>query len=300
MPRIDLLGRTIEIHEHGHGQPVVALHCSGSTGAQWRSLSAQLGEHYHVLAPDLLGYGGSSPWLSRAQFCLAQEAAVVRSLIGRQGEPVHLVGHSYGGAVALHIARTRPELLRSLTLIEPSAFHLLRGGDAIDAAALCEIVAVAADVDRSLAARDIAGGFGRFVDYWSGPGSWSAIDAEKRAAFAPQLAKVALEFHALFSEPAELDDVRGISLPVMVLQGGCTRLPSRCVVHRLRDALPSADFKFVQGAGHMLPVTHRDEVNRHIAAHLDAYAVQPGRSTWKPCNPPQCNPQRQATATQSA
>ena len=122
-------------------EPVVLIHCSGSSGAQWRALAASLSDRYHVLAPDLIGYGGSAPWASRAEFCLAQEAALIRSLIGRLQRPVHLVGHSYGGAVALHIARTRPELLRSLTLVEPSAFHLLRGGDAIDMAGLEEIMA---------------------------------------------------------------------------------------------------------------------------------------------------------------
>ena len=294
--RMEILGMSIEVSQQGRGDPVVLLHCSGSSGAQWRSLAAKLGKRYHVAAPDLLGYGGSSSWTaSRAQFCLAQEAAIVRSLIGRLGRPAHLVGHSYGGAVALHIARTRPDLLKSLTLVEPSAFHLLRGGDAIDAAALREIMNVAAEVDVALACGDAVGGFGRFVDYWSGPGSWAGMTAEKRAACAPQLAKVALEFHALFTEPAELEDVRGIALPTLILQGGCTKLPSRCVVSRLRGALPEADFKIVQGAGHMLPVTHRDEVNRHVAAHIDGNAIQTRRSTWKPCNP-----QEQANATQSA
>jgi pimeloyl-ACP methyl ester carboxylesterase len=248
--------------------PVVLLHCSGSSGAQWRALAAQLGARHRVAAPDLIGYGSRAPWRG-GEFSLAREAAAVRSLLGRLGEPAHLVGHSYGGTVALHIARTRPELLGSLTLIEPSAFHLLRNGDATDAAALREIMAVAADAGAALAAGDHGDGFGRFVDYWSGPGSWTGMPAEKRAAFAPQLAKVALDFHAIFSEPAELEDVRDIALPTLVLQGGCTKLPSRRVCERLRRAMPEARFEIVPGAGHMLPLTHREPVNALIAAHIE-------------------------------
>src|SRR5215510_8252736 len=131
--------------------PIVLLHCSGSTGAQWRALAAELGDRYRVLTPDLIGYGAAAPWSGRGQFRLADEAAPVRSVIGRVAEPVHLVGHSYGGAVALHIARTRPELLRSLTLIEPSAFHLLRNGDANDLAAWREITGVATHACVALA-----------------------------------------------------------------------------------------------------------------------------------------------------
>ena len=248
--------------------PVVLLHCSGSSGAQWRALAAHLGARHRVAAPDLIGYGSSAPWQG-GEFSLAREAAAVRSLLGRLGEPAHLVGHSYGGTVALHIARTRPELLSSLTLVEPSAFHLLRNGDATDAAALREIMAVADGASVALAAGDHGGGFGRFVDYWSGPGSWTGMPAEKRAAFAPLLAKVALDFHAIFSEPAELEDVRDIALPTLVLQGGSTKLPSRRVCERLRRAMPEACFEIVPGAGHMLPITHREPVNALIAAHIE-------------------------------
>jgi pimeloyl-ACP methyl ester carboxylesterase len=245
-------------------EKMVVLHCSGSSGAQWRALAAKLAGRYEVITPDLYGYGAGAPWAGRGDFSLAQEAAPIRSSLGRLGEPVHLVGHSYGGAVALHIARTRPEHVRSLALIEPSAFHLLRGGDAVDLAALAEITAVAAQATTALAGGDYLGGFGRFVDYWSGPGSWAAMPAERRVAFAPQLAKVALDFHALLDEPAELEDVQDIAVPTLLVQGGCTTLPSRCVCKRLREALPAAQFRVVQGAGHMLPVTHRDQVNSLI------------------------------------
>ncbi|HEU4644278.1 MAG TPA: alpha/beta hydrolase [Burkholderiales bacterium] len=251
-------------------EPIVLLHCSGSSGAQWRTLAPLLGARYRVMTPDLIGYGAAAPWSGRGGFSLAQEAAAVRSLLGRLDEPAHLVGHSYGGAVALHIARTCPERVRSLTLVEPSAFHLLRNGDATDLAALREIMAVAADASAALAIGDYGGGFGRFVDYWSGPGSWAEMAPEKRTAFAPQLAKVVLDFHALLSEPAELEDVCDITLPTLLVQGGCTTLPSRCVSARLRMALPEATFRVVQGAGHMLPVTHRDQVNALIADHVQA------------------------------
>jgi pimeloyl-ACP methyl ester carboxylesterase len=205
-------------------ETIVLLHCSGSSGAQWRALASRLDGRYRVIAPDLIGYGAAAGWSGRGRFSLACEAAAVRSLIGRVREPVHLVGHSYGGAVALHLARTRPDLLKSLALLEPSAFHLLRNGDATDAAALREITAVAADARAALAVGDTAA----------------------------------------------LEDVCDIALRTLLVQGGCTELPSRCVCARLRTALPEATFRVVQGAGHMLPITHRDQVNALIESHLDA------------------------------
>ena len=229
------------------------LHCSGSTGAQWRSLAAELGPRYHAIAPDL----ASAPSL----------AAVAEPLFRGLGAPVHLVGHTYGGAVALHMARKRPRLFRSLTLIEPSAFHLLSGD------ARAEIAAVAARVKFDLARADTVRGYGRFVDYWSGPGAWAAMPEAKRAALAPQLGKVALEFDALLNEPAGLDDFRDLGIPTLLVQGGDTKLPSRTICQRLLAAVPAIRFELVPGAGHMLPLTHREAVNALVAEHIDSQST---------------------------
>jgi pimeloyl-ACP methyl ester carboxylesterase len=285
MPRIEINGGTVEVLDHGEGEPVVALHCSGSSGAQWRALAAKLGAQRRLLAPDLVGYGGSSPWQGRGAFGLADEAEAAGSLLGGLGGPAHLVGHSYGGAVALHLARTRPELLASLTLIEPTAFQLLRTGDPADRAALDEIVAVAGELKEALAAGDYRGGYGRFVDFWSGPGSWAGMPAHKQAAFAPRLAKVVLDFHAIFSDPSGPEALGGVALPILLLQGAGTVPASRRICARLRAALPGAAFAIIDGAGHMLPITHRDEVDRHIVAHIEANAVQTRRPRWKACSP---------------
>jgi pimeloyl-ACP methyl ester carboxylesterase len=225
-----------------------------------------------VIAPDLYGYGGTASWSGRGAFSLEHETAIVRALLDRFDEPAHLVGHSYGGAVALHVARTRGEQLRSLTLIEPVAFHLLRAGDEIDAAALGEITQIAEEVAGSLACGDYVGGFGRFVDYWSGPGAWTGLPAAKRAVLAGRLAKVALDFHATIQEPTHLEDFRRIVVPALLVKGACTALPTQRICMRLARTLQSISMKTIAGAGHMSPLTHRDEVNDLIVAHVDSNA----------------------------
>ena len=217
-------------------ETTVLLHCTGSSGGQWRALLSNLG--HAALAPDLSSCG-----------TLAGEAAALRI-----AEPVHLVGHSYGGAVALHIARTRPEMVKTLTLVEPSAFHLLEDGEA-----LREITAVADDARAALAAGDHSGGYGRFVEYWTGL---------KRETPAPPLANVVRDFDALFGDPGRLDDIRAIGARTLLIQGTHTKLPSRTLCARLRVALPQATFRTVEGAGHMSPITHREAVNTLITTFL--------------------------------
>lgn len=267
MPSFDLLGAQVEYLEQGHGEPVVLLHSSASSSAQWRALIGRLSERYRVIAPDLHGYGGTSTWAGRGPFRLEHEAKIVAALIGRAGAPAHLVGHSFGGAVALHVARTRPDLLASLTVIEPVAFHLLRQHDTV---ALVEIMTVADSVVNALACGDYFAGIGRFLDYWSGPGAWDAIPAEKRAGFAVRLAKVALDFEATLNEPATLAEFRDMTVPTLVMQGTRSPRPTQSICELLMQALPDAKSAAIEGAGHLAPVTHRDRVNDLIAMRLEA------------------------------
>jgi pimeloyl-ACP methyl ester carboxylesterase len=270
MPNIDISGGQIEYLEQGRGEPVVLLHSSASSSAQWRGLAERLSERYRVIAPDLHGYGGTSTWAGRGAFRLEHEAKLVSALLGRLGGPAHLVGHSFGGAVALHLARTRPDLLISLTVIEPVAFHLLRHQDVVS---FVEILGVAHGVANALACGDYFDGAARFVDYWSGPGAWESMRPEKRPGLAACLAKIALDFEATLNEPASLNEFAALALPTLVVQGECSPRPTRRICELLAQVLPDAELITIEGAGHMAPITHRDAINALIARHLSASPV---------------------------
>lgn len=259
---------------------VVLLHGSASSGAQWRALAGRLEPGRRVIAPDLYGYGAAAPWSGRGPFRLWHEAESVLAQIERLDGPVHLVGHSYGGTVALSIARRRRDLVRSLALIEPVAFHLLRHGDAADAAALVEIRRVAAQMERALACGDYENGCGNFVDYWNGEGTWEQMPAARREALVPRLAKIVLDFHATINEDAAPADLRNMAVPTLLLQGAATVQPIRRICRLVADALPAARFETIAGAGHMLPLTHRDEVNDAVVAHIEENTFQRGRKPW--------------------
>jgi pimeloyl-ACP methyl ester carboxylesterase len=64
-----------------------------------------------------------------------------------------------------------------------------------------------------------------------------------------------------------------ITAPTLLMQGSATALPTRRICDRLARTLPGASTTTIRGAGHMSPLTHRDEVNDLIVAHLDANAV---------------------------
>jgi pimeloyl-ACP methyl ester carboxylesterase len=275
MPAVELNGTRLEYTDCGRGEPVIALHCSGSSGGQWRRLTDALDGRFRVLAPDLHGCGRTAPWPGHRPITFADEAQIVGALLQACGGAAHLVGHSFGGAVALHAARLHTPHVRSLALIEPVAFHLLRDGDDRDAAALREISDVADMVTRAVASGDYLAGFGRFVDYWSGPGAWAAVPAAKHAAMAGSLGTVALNFWAGLNEPTRAGHFAGVDVPTLVVAGERSPFAGRRVSGRVAQVLPNARLVTLHGAGHMAPVTHADAVNDLIRAHLDAYVGSP-------------------------
>ena len=130
--------------------PVIALHCSGGGAAQWRQLADALDSRYELVAPEHYGCESVGPWSGERAFTLADEAVRTIGIIDRLDCKVHLVGHSYGGGVALRAAVERPNRIASLTLYEPSAFHLLKAMGARGAAALAEIQAIATQVGEAV------------------------------------------------------------------------------------------------------------------------------------------------------
>ena len=269
MPTLHIGGAPVEFVDQGRGEPVVLLHSSGSSAAQWRALVERLSCNFRVLAPDLYGYGATGAWPMRAPFSLEDEARIVHELLECCGGSAHLVGHSYGGAVALHVAREHPDRARSLAVIEPVSFHLLRDGDEADYAALAEIACIAGAVERALDRGDYECGFGCFVDYWSGAGAWAAIPAAKRSAIAARLPKVALDFRATIHHHARPRDLRRLAVPALVIQGGLSPRPTHRICARLAEALPRVQVATVRDAGHMCPLTHREETNALLVAFLE-------------------------------
>src|SRR5262249_23875994 len=131
---------------------VVLVPCSAGSTRQWDALAAQLAGFLPVPL-DLWGHGNQKRWHGASPLSLGEEAAAIHQACP-DGAPFHLVGHSYGGGVALRFALNHPERLRSLTLVEPSSFHILRAAEGSDARLLHEIRAVADAVNHGVICGD--------------------------------------------------------------------------------------------------------------------------------------------------
>ena len=246
----------------------IALHCSGSGASQWHSLVQALGPGYELLTPEHYGCESSGPWTGEHAFTLADDAARPIALIDETEEKVHLVGHSYGGGVALYVALNRPNKIATLTLYEPSAFHLLRQMGEAGAKAFAEISAIARHLSQCVIIGDYRAGIADFIDYWNFPGAWKAIRPAAQNALIRWAPKGPLDFHALFEDPTPARAYRVLNFPVLIVRGEHAPLPTRVISERLLELLPHGRLKIVAGAGHMGPLTHASEVSRLIVQHI--------------------------------
>ena len=247
---------------------VIALHCSGSGAAQWRKLGEALGSRHAFAAPEHYGCDSTGPWSGERAFTLADEAAKTVGIIDASRGKVHLVGHSYGGGVALRAAVERPERIASLTLYEPSAFHLLKMMGSYGAHALAEIVAISKRTADGVSCGDYRGAAASFVDYWGGRGAWEALRPSVQDALTRWAPKAPLDFRALLDERTPASAYTGLHVPALIMRGQHAPIPTRAIAERLPMLLPEARLAIVEGAGHMGPLTHADKVNAAIVRHI--------------------------------
>jgi pimeloyl-ACP methyl ester carboxylesterase len=260
-------------------QAVIALHCSGAGAGQWRQLGEALDPRHTLIAPEHYGCESVGAWSGARAFTLADEAAVTVDLIDRADGKVHLVGHSYGGGVALRAAIERPDRIASLTLYEPSAFHLLNTVGARGAAAFAEITALRARIDQGVITGDYLGAASSFVDYWAGAGAWSALRPAVQATLTRWIPKASLDFRALIEEPTPASAYGDLLFPTLIMRGEHALAPSRLIAEILETLLPDADLMVVAGAGHMGPLTHAAQVNAVITRHIEQSEVESGHTS---------------------
>jgi len=257
----------IDYGDEGSGPTVVLIHSSVSGNRQWRALSAALSDRYQVLSPNLFGYGETTAWPGTTPQPLYAPAMLVATLCEELAGPIHLVGHSFGGAVALKAAELLGERLGRLVLLEPNPFHLL--AQAGRTRALREALALRDHVKCFGALGDWPRAAQRFADYWLGDGAWAAMPEKRRAAFATALPPNVHEWDALMSEETPAEAWRDLGAGTLLVCDPHTRLPTREIADILARACPRWTLHTLCSAGHMAPLTRPELVNPLVCEFID-------------------------------
>jgi pimeloyl-ACP methyl ester carboxylesterase len=256
-------GGTVKIVEQGAGPPVVFLHSGVGSAGEWRGVFSLWPEGHRLIAVDAWR-DGTGPGVPGRR-TLDDFADQVHAVVEHVGEPVHLIGFSWGGATGLHVAVTAPAVLASLAVIEPEAYSLLKAGDGPAFAVICSL--------RDHWRAHVRAGrwyeaFQEFVDFYHGPGSFASWPAARRDAFLDgQRARGDL-WDVLFDAPITAGALAPVTMPVHVVEGSATSVVDRAICAVVLGNLRCAEHTVIEGAGHMMPLTHAAELSRALVRHL--------------------------------
>ena len=227
----------------------------------------RLSDRFRLIAPDLYGHGHTPPWPDHRGMYVDDEVDLLQPVLLLAGDRFHLIGHSWGGAIALKAAiRHLPRLL-SLVLFEPALWSLLIADDPCSVPAR-DIAANQNETQRLIDGGDYAGAGEYFIDYWIGPGTWKGMTEARRSAFATGMAAASPEWHASFHEATPLAAFAAVDVPALLLSGTKSTAPARAITRLLSSVLPHSKILELEGIGHMGPVTHPEVVNSAIETFL--------------------------------
>lgn len=252
---------TAELYQiTGQGEPLLMLHSSMSSKKQWTGLAERLSADFQCIALDLIGYGAAALVSDQSGYSLQSEIDHIDHLLGEIGiapsTPVHLVGHSFGGACALYWAHQNRARVKSLHLFEPVAFHLLDH----DNEGWQEIAGVVQTLEDYMAQGEQTAACTRFINYWSGDGAFESFPPHIQQAMTTQVPKVILDFVGIRNCDLSLSDYADFTFPLSLIKGSRSPVASRSVAVALKEALPAIDLS-IADCGHMGPITHSQQIN---------------------------------------
>jgi pimeloyl-ACP methyl ester carboxylesterase len=263
-PRI--AGLATHVERLGAGvRRALFIHCTMGRAASWAGVQAALLDKLAMTAFDRPGHGKSARWRGAggARGLHDITTQIAGSLIDKRAD---VIGHSYGGTVALRLAMERPDKVRALVLIEPVLLAAARESAGFDA-----YLATIAGVEAALAAGDRHAAAARFNDMVSPEAPWSGLPERTREGLAALIHLIVEEAAVLTEDGAGLlapGRLEALRQPVLLIEGSLSPPLLRQVNAVLAARLGQVTRVVVAGAGHMLPVTHPDSVAAEIAAFL--------------------------------
>ncbi len=256
---------SIEYDESGDGPTIVLVPGSCSTGAAWRSIIAQWENGFRCVTTSLLGYGGTAERRAIFDTDIAHEAEMLEAVIRRASCAVHLVGHSFGGLVALAVALRNRVPLRSLTIIEAPAAELLRyDGEHQHYRAFRAMTSAYFAAFRAGEREAI----GAMIDFYGGAGTFAAWPQRVRSYAVATTAVNILDWAGAYGFEMTPASLATIDVPTLVLWGGASHPAVRRANELLGECINKASAVTIAGAAHFMISTHAEEVAWAIAHHV--------------------------------
>lgn len=255
-------GGDLSYTDLGSGDPLLLVHGTGAYSAIWGQTSGQLSDGHRVISYDRRGFGASQGIRAGHLHEHARDAAALLEHL--DAAPAVVVGWSGGGALALDLAASRPELVSSLVLIEP-AVSLVLAPSAGTVRMSCQMQyqrRIRRDKNAAAAAMY------RWANgYSTGGNAFDRLPAEEQDGMLAHSNSTLLEMDQLMRPFPSSKAIASIGCPVTCVQGSLSDPVFPRAIRRLRRHLPQIKVVEIEGGAHML---HRDRPHEWVRAVLDA------------------------------
>lgn len=226
----------------GRGSPLVLVHGFGVSGHVWQRVLPYLAQQHRVFVVDLPGYGRSTYRETRTAWRLHEMAPLLAVWLQHiHLSSVHLVGHSMGGAIAIHLAAHFPTLVKSLTLVDAAGIPFRSTFPALVTHSAHSFVQPGNGRYPLALIRDVLRP--RLRLFWQG--AVQMVDCDFRA------------------------EIATLTLPVLIIWGEQDILVPISLGYELRDALPHALFVSIPNSGHRPMLAHPALLSGVVLAFLE-------------------------------
>lgn len=285
MPAHQIDGYSFDYVEQGAGEPVVLVHGSVSDRRTWARPLATLSEGHRVIAYSRRYHWPNTPIAEGADYSMVEHVDDLEAwLPALDAAPAHLVGHSYGGYVCLLLAIRRPDLVKSLVLMEPPVLRLftsdppkphelLRALITRPRTGLAILKLGATGLGPATAAfkrGDIDKGvhiFGRAV---LGPEAFEAMSEERMQQVHDNT--IAAEFLGSGFAPLVADEVRAVKAPTLLVTGEKSPAIFHRFIERLAELLPDNKRAEVPNASHNIHEDNAEAFETAVLSFLRKHA----------------------------
>jgi len=264
----------IDYDECGTGPTVVLVPGSCSTGSAWRPVVTRLEKNFRCVTTSLLGYGGTAERRSARNADISLEAEIVEAVIQHASGSVHLVGHSFGGLVALAVALRRKTDLLSLTVLEAPITEILRlKGEDHHYRAIRQMTEAYFTAFRFGDATAIRA----MIDFYGGAGTFASWPQRSRDHAIRGTETNILDWTSAYGFQPGFASLALLGVPTLVAWGAESHPSIRRANEILGWSILGATLVTIPGAAHFMLASHPGDVARLIADH--ATRVERGHFT---------------------
>ena len=263
-------GLTFHYIERGQGTPVLLVHGTLEDYRTWDGQLEAFSKGYQLISYSRR-YHYPNEWIKDStDFSITIHARDLAALIKALNlPPVHLIGHSYGGSIAFLVARDHPEVIRSLTLAEPSLVPLLKTTPEGDALLTSFITTSIVPSSEAFKQGNDEEGVRRFVNGVLGEGSYEKLPPPvlKRVMDNVQELKGELSSQDRYP-PTTCDDVQKVKAPTLLVDGELSPKMFHVIDNMLEHCLPSVERVTIPAASHQMEVENPQAFNETVLAFI--------------------------------